>query len=506
MAFSLISNLSSLESQSRLNVTGAKLNQAVQRLSSGLRINMSGDDAAGLAIANKFRSDISVLSQGVRNANDGLSTLQVLDGGLNTISGLLDRAATLAAQSASDTFSGNRATLNNEFSKVISEITRQSQNIGLNSGGRNNASLTTIIGGGSDSFAASNSNQGVQVDLSGAASAVDAASLGLSSLSIGAISGSVTGTAAMTTLTGAETLSFRVPASNGSLGSPITVALANGDNAAQVVNKINDSATLQAAGVSASVDSNGRLVLTGSSYFQVSSSLAGGAGTTRVGSGANQINITNAASHADLTMAVAANASTQYVDITVGSTGVVKRIAFATDAASAATTATNLQSAIAADSDLQAAGIYGVVTSGANIQIASANTSFTVNVENSDLGGDVTDGGNAVAAGATSVTAGTGVSGGSASAKAAIDAIQAAVATLGVVQGVVGAGENRLLQAVDLATSQITNFQAAESRIRDADVAAEASTMSRLTVLQQAGVAALAQANQSSQAVLSLLR
>ena len=89
---------------------------------------------------------------------------------------------------------------------------------------------------------------------------------------------------------------------------------------------------------------------------------------------------------------------------------------------------------------------------------------------------------------------------------AALDAIKTAVGSLGVVQGIVGAGENRLQQAVDLATSQITNFQAAESRVRDADVATEASNMSRLTVLQQAGVAALAQANQSSQAVLSLLR
>jgi flagellin len=77
---------------------------------------------------------------------------------------------------------------------------------------------------------------------------------------------------------------------------------------------------------------------------------------------------------------------------------------------------------------------------------------------------------------------------------------------LGQVQGTVGAGQNRLLQAVDLATSQINNFQSAESRIRDADIASEASNMSRLNVLQQAGVAALSQANQSSQAVISLLR
>ncbi|MEJ7708597.1 MAG: hypothetical protein WKF84_01770 [Pyrinomonadaceae bacterium] len=110
MAFSLISNLSSLESQSKLNSTGNTLNKTIQRLSTGLRVNSSADDAAGLAIANKYRSDISIISQGVRNANDGLSTLQIVDGGLNTISNSLDRASSLSAQAASDTFTGSRDT------------------------------------------------------------------------------------------------------------------------------------------------------------------------------------------------------------------------------------------------------------------------------------------------------------------------------------------------------------------------------------------------------------
>jgi flagellin len=87
-----------------------------------------------------------------------------------------------------------------------------------------------------------------------------------------------------------------------------------------------------------------------------------------------------------------------------------------------------------------------------------------------------------------------------------MEALKAAVATLGEVQGKVGAGQNNLEQAISLASSQLSSFQAAESAIRDADVAAEASNLARLTTLQQAGVAALAQANQSSQALLSLLR
>ena len=66
----------------------------------------SGDDAAGLSVANKFRSDVTGLNQGIRNANDGVSSLQVLDSGLQQVSSLLDRARTLATQSASDQRSG----------------------------------------------------------------------------------------------------------------------------------------------------------------------------------------------------------------------------------------------------------------------------------------------------------------------------------------------------------------------------------------------------------------
>src|SRR5258708_4389718 len=132
--FSLVNNTTSSGAQYRVSATNQSLNQTIQRLSSGLRINKSGDDAAGLAVANGYRSDASVLSQGIRNANDGISTLQIVDGGLNTISNLLDRASTLAAQSASSTFSGNRATLSAELTSVVSEIDRQAQNIGLATG------------------------------------------------------------------------------------------------------------------------------------------------------------------------------------------------------------------------------------------------------------------------------------------------------------------------------------------------------------------------------------
>ena len=280
--FSLVNNTSASAAQARLSITNNNLNTTIQRLSSGLRINKSGDDAAGLAVANAFRSDVSVLTQGIRNANDGISTLQIVDGGLNTISNLLDRASTLASQSASGTFTGDRDTLNAELTAVITEIDRQAQNIGL----------------------------------------------------------------------------------------------ATADVADPAVSRF---------------------------VKQIDTYVGGGASASSAG---NVVSIDLSAAEAD----------------------------------------------------------------------------------SAGLGVDAVD---------ISTEAG---------AQTAIETIRDAVALLGGIQGVVGAGQNNLTQAIDLASTQITNYSAAESAIRDADIAAEASNLARLNTLQQAGVAALAQANQSGQAVLSLLR
>jgi flagellin len=133
-SFSVVSNISSANAQANLAATNIGLNKALTRLSSGFRINYAGDDAAGLAVANAYRNDIAVINQGIRNANDGLSSLQIKDGALNNISTLLDRLATLATQAASgETTTASRTTLNTEFQDVLSEITRESTVAGLQS-------------------------------------------------------------------------------------------------------------------------------------------------------------------------------------------------------------------------------------------------------------------------------------------------------------------------------------------------------------------------------------
>ncbi len=124
-SFSVVNNIASANAQSNLVAANLGLNKALTRLSSGLRINMSGDDAAGLSVANGYRSKVAILTQGIRNANDGLSTLQIKDGALNNISMLLDRLATLATQASSTAGGQNITTLSSEFNTLTTEIDRE---------------------------------------------------------------------------------------------------------------------------------------------------------------------------------------------------------------------------------------------------------------------------------------------------------------------------------------------------------------------------------------------
>jgi flagellin len=146
MSFSVVTNISSLNSQAQLDKTNMNLQTTLARLTSGLRINSSADDAAGLAVANRFRMDNAGLQVGIRSANDGISRLQIEDGAMSNISSLLDRALTLASQSASDTFLGSRTTLDTEFQSVLSEITRTATAAGLQTGSANLNGRSVFVG------------------------------------------------------------------------------------------------------------------------------------------------------------------------------------------------------------------------------------------------------------------------------------------------------------------------------------------------------------------------
>jgi len=179
MGFSVVTNLASLNSQAALDQTSSNMQRTLARLTSGLRINSSADDAASLSVANRYRMDQAALSQGVRNANDAISRLQIEDGAMSNISSLLDRALTLASQSASDTFLGSRTTLDNEFQSVLSEITRTATGAGLETNNANLNGRSVFVG--NTQIATGSSVSYVSFALT---SAVDTQGLGISTQNI----------------------------------------------------------------------------------------------------------------------------------------------------------------------------------------------------------------------------------------------------------------------------------------------------------------------------------
>lgn len=125
MGFGSGINISAIKTQRQINITTGRLNQAYERLSSGLRINRSRDDAAGLAVAEKLRSDSRVATVSARNATDGISIIGIADAAVANISDILIRLGELAEQSANGAGSNEqRSALQNEFSMLMSEIER----------------------------------------------------------------------------------------------------------------------------------------------------------------------------------------------------------------------------------------------------------------------------------------------------------------------------------------------------------------------------------------------
>jgi flagellin len=497
MAISVQTNVNSLVAQENLRVTNEFQSRTIQRLTSGFRINSSGDDAAGLAVANKFRSDIAELMQGVRNANDGLSTLQIIDGGLNNISKILDRMKTLATQSASSTFTGNRTTLNSEYQSLILEINRQAANIGLGSGdvnaGRFNANIQVYIGGGSQA-----TNSMVNIDLSGASNLVNATALGLTGTSIEGSTQPVTLSAADYRsglyLDSNTTQTYRFATTAGTV-SVTVVGDSDGLTGNEIVQQLN--AGLAGTGITVSLNSaNGNLVVSSSNSFAVAVDAKVGSGTQIQAAitDANAVVNTGKYNFDGGTLSGVGTASQTITFTPLGGSAI--NVTLTTSDNSADLVYTKIKTALAGS------GI-DVVRIGDEILFQS-NTDFTVarNASPTSTGGL----GNVASGGNYDATDKVQTSDPTADALVALSAITTAVGLLGSVQGKVGTGQNKLYYAIQLAQSQIASFSAAESRLRDADIAAEAANLTKAQVMEQASLAAMAQANASPQAVLALLR
>ena len=592
---SIQTNVTSLMAQQNLNTDNAFQSKTIQQLTSGYRINSSGDDAAGLAVANGYQSSVAELTQGVANANDGTSQLQIIDGGLSNISTILDRMKTLATQSASGTFTGSRATLNQEYSGLVTEINRQAANVNLNSGGSFNTNLGVYIGGAGST----QSNASVNIDLSGAANAVDATSLGIANSNVLGGGVGVGGNTQRIDATGAtfvkgtagtddQTFTFNVFSGGNAQTITATVAASTaGSTETQVLSSLNGQ--LSKYGITAGADNNGALQFSGATAFTMkdNASLSGNgtnlltnedtlpdtttfAAVTAAGSltltntltGATA-NVAEATTDTAATMITKINAQTSITGISAALNSAGTGITLAGPGAfTVGTTATGGVAAATASTVgggtsentsnyVADAGKYITQTGNETLQFETSagaatvtlgtGTSLTaaianINAQTSGLGVDavlnsagngisfqgsnsfsVTDTAHAAGEGIfgaagtvapTNVTATTPplTSASTGNGTAAITAIDSAITALGLVQGSIGAGENKLQYATNLAQSQITNYSAAESQIKDADVAAQAANLTKAQVLVQTSVAALAQANSAPQAILKLLQ
>jgi flagellin len=133
MPIGILNNIAGLQSENQLSITSNDLNNVLLQLSSGSRINSGADDAAGLAIANGLEANISALTQSVNNTNDGVGALQVADGSLAQVTTLLNRAVTLATESANGTISTQqRQALDAEYQQIQTEINQIGSNTTFN--------------------------------------------------------------------------------------------------------------------------------------------------------------------------------------------------------------------------------------------------------------------------------------------------------------------------------------------------------------------------------------
>jgi len=476
MSLVINTNVMSLDAQRNLEKSGDQLATSLQRLSSGLRINSAKDDAAGLAIADRFTSQINGLNQAARNANDGISLAQTGEGALQEVTNNLQRIRELAVQSLNATNSASdRAALDAEVQQLKSEIDRVAQTTSFNGVKLLDGSFT------SQNFQVG-ANQGETISVSAITSARTSA-LGAS------YQASHTGTATTTalaagdlTLNGAA-IAASVAGTGAGQSAASAYSIANAINSSQsvVVAAANQTSIAGVAATGFTAITAGDLTINGVAVGAVA------AGTDAKTQGANVAAAINAVSAAS-GVSASANATTGVVTLTAAD-GRDVAIAFAGSSATTASTG------------LTAATTHGTV-------------SLTASSPTTQVG--ITVGGTNVAfAGLTATTyagslTGTAISNvdvsNVADANATLSSVDSALSQVDSIRAALGAYQNRFQSAINSIQTTAENLTSSRSRIQDADFAAETANLTKAQILQQAGTAMVAQANSAPQGVLALLK
>jgi flagellin len=495
------SNINALNAQRNLNRSQADLATSLQRLSSGLRINSAKDDAAGLAIADRMTAQIRGLNQAVRNANDGISIAQVAEGALGEVTNALQRMRELAVQSANDSNSAtDRASLQKEVSALAQEITRLATQTQFN--GKN-----LLDGSFSNGVFQIGAYSGQTISFGiGSAKATDIGS----------------NQAASNANVGAALAAAATVGGNGVVGQDLTVSGTTGTalvtiggnaSAKAIAEAVNaESATTGVTATARTETTIGSLSAAGTVSFKLY-----GSNSTGVDISANVVSTSDLSALSDAINAKASSTgitaelssdkasiklvSAEGYDIKVGdfkSSSATLGDASATPPVAAVTVKMSVAGVELTDTDNDntAADADSIVVGG-KLSFSSP-TSFSVSTSAAGTVLGATVNSTLSSVGAINIGTQTGASN-------ALDVIDGALSFVNNLRADLGAVQNRFNSVVSSNQATAENVTAARSRIQDADFAAETANLSRAQILQQAGTAMLAQANQQAQNVLSLL-
>jgi flagellin len=481
MSTSINTNISALAAQGSLRKTGLAQDTSMERLSTGIRINSAKDDAAGLAISTRMTANIRGISAAIRNANDGISLTQTAEGSLNAIQDNLQRIRELAVQSSNTgNNTSDRSALNAESVQLIAEIDRVASNskfngINLLDGTFQNQTLQ--VGSGNDS------NDRILLSIGNA----KASALGVNP-----------GTSFLTTKSGTSVVN--------------TSALAIGDlsiNGYQVGASLNDgvsTATATGSGIAKANAINAISSQTGVTASVSATTTTGGAaaGTSTAATSANDILINGV----DIgIIGIAATAPQQATQVAAA----INAKSAQTGVTATFNTTDNKISLSAVDGRNIVVAQTAVGTTATGITAGTFTSTLTL-TSNSSAGITVggTSGGLAavnITGGFTTAVAAAGVDLTTASsAQSALTTLDRAINTITDSRAAMGAYQNRLTASISNLETTSMNLQASRSRILDTDYAKETTNLAKSQIITQAATAMLAQANQSAQSVLALLK
>ncbi len=493
-------NIYALNAQRNLQITNNKLAISLERLSSGLRINRASDDAAGLAISEKLRAQVSGLDVSMDNANDGISLIRTAEGALDRVNAILKRMRDLVGWAANgDKTDADRQKYQDEINQLITEINRISTTTEYNTkkllNGNIGSKVTVAPGDTSEVETA-----GVSGEILRAGSyVIQVLTAGVAEVeALGVLTTATYGTYLYTALgAGANfTKTLNISTADGRSASvTLDIVSGGGDTIETAIQKINTA--LENAGVKVTATWN-----QGNTRIELASQEVGSkyaiavVQSNSVSSGATNFTVSQVTTAVDVTISVTDPA---------GGSG---QLVVSTSRYFAAGTSTT--------QPVDASGIAGITFTLTNAAAATTATTVTLDVSKGSLtlqigpnqGDDhrmeitINDMG-AEALGVANIDVTN-----QASAQAIIDAqtIDKAIEKVVTERGKLGAYENRLNHTIQNLGVARENLTSAEARLRDADIAKEMMEFTRNQIMLQAGTAMLAQANTVPQTVLQLLR